>query len=367
MKVLHLNAGNETGGGMVHILSLLNQFNRDEFYLGLLENGTFEQKAKERGINTLVFGQSSRYDFSVLSKIIRFIKKEHINILHTHGARANLYGYFISKFTNVRWMTTIHSDPRNDFLGKGIKGSIFTKLNMAVLKKPDHYFAISDRFTEMMVQFGVDRNKISTILNGIDFRKQSNSKISRENLKLSQDDFVILMVARFDPVKRHELAISAVRSILPCKPKIKLLLIGDGPTEPAVKEFVKQNAIEENVLFLGYQENVNDYYKLADIGLLTSKTESFPLVLLEASREKKTVITTDVGGVQKMIPDYTYGFVLENDQVETVSNAIEKMVEFKQNGELEKMGERFYRYASSHFSVEAFAESIYQVYKEQLQ
>ena len=61
-------------------------------------------------------------------------------------------------------MTTVHSDPRNDFLGRGTIGNIFTKLNLAVLKKPDHYFAISKRFTEMLVGFGVEPEKITTIL-----------------------------------------------------------------------------------------------------------------------------------------------------------------------------------------------------------
>ncbi|WP_147534130.1 glycosyltransferase family 4 protein [Bacillus marasmi] len=364
MKVLHLNAGNETGGGMVHILSLLNQFNREEFYLGLLEKGVFEQKAIGLGIRTLTFEQSSRYDFSVLSKIINFIKKEQIDILHTHGARANLYGYLISKFTDITWMTTIHSDPRNDFLGRGIIGNIFTKLNLMVLKKPDHYFAISDRFTEMLVEFGVSRNKISTILNGIDFNQKTKSIISRKDLKLSQDDFVLLMVARFDPVKRHELAISAVKSVLNSEQNVRLLLIGNGPTEPSIKEYVNQQGLEQHVIFLGYQENIADYFKLADVGILTSKTESFPLVLLEASRERKTVITTDVGGVQKMIPNHTYGLILRDDQVETISAAIKKTIELKKTGELGEMGARFYHYTASHFSVEAFAESVYKVYKQ---
>jgi glycosyltransferase involved in cell wall biosynthesis len=363
MKVLHLNAGNETGGGMVHILSLLKQLNRDEFYLGLFENGTFALKAKEMDINTIIFGQSTRYDLSVLGKIIRFIKQEKIDILHTHGARANLYGYFLKKLTNVTWITTIHSDPRNDFLGRGIIGKIFTKLNLMVLKKPDHYFAISERFSEMMSSFGVNPNKITTILNGIDFNKKTEMEFSRSELKLSHDDFVILMVARFDPVKRHELAISAVQKMVETTPNVKLLLVGDGPSKPAIEEFVREKGLENNVYFLGYQENVAPFYKVADITLLTSKTESFPLVLLESSREKTPVITTDVGGVQTMIPDRTYGIILRNDTVEEIVKELNNALELKKQGELKKMGERFYLFTSRNFSVQAFADSIYKVYK----
>ena len=48
MKVLHLNAGNETGGGMVHILSLLNELKSENIYLGLFEEGVFQQEALKK-------------------------------------------------------------------------------------------------------------------------------------------------------------------------------------------------------------------------------------------------------------------------------------------------------------------------------
>lgn len=364
MKVLHLNAGNETGGGMVHILSLLNQFNREEFYLGLLEHGTFETKAKEMEVNTIVFGQTTRYDVSVLFKIIQFIKEHHIDIVHTHGPRANLYGYFIRKFTKTVWMTTVHSDPRNDFLGRGLKGNLFTRLNLAVLKAPDHYFAISKRFAQMMEDFGVQHNKITTILNGIDFDKKSTNRISSEELKLNPLDFVILMVARFDPVKRHELAILAMEKVLKKYPSVKLLFVGDGPSRENIEELVKNKDLTENIRFLGHREDVESFYKLCDLTLLTSKTESFPLVLLESSREKTTVITTDVGGVRDMIPDSSYGFVLGDDNPDDISDAIMTAIELKETGKLREMGEKFFNFASQNFSIQSTADSIYQTYKK---
>ena len=153
MKVLHLNAGNETGGGMVHILSLLNELKSESIILGLFEEGLFQQEAIKLGIQTVTFTQKNRYDLSALLSVVRFIRNNHIDIIHTHGPRANLYGYFLKKLTKVIWITTVHSDPRNDFLGRGIKGQVFAKLNICVLKKADHLLAISDRFKEMLVEF----------------------------------------------------------------------------------------------------------------------------------------------------------------------------------------------------------------------
>ncbi|MBT2685469.1 glycosyltransferase family 4 protein [Bacillus sp. ISL-37] len=365
MRVLHLNAGNETGGGMVHILSLLSQLKSDGIYLGLLEKKEFYYKAKERGINTLTFEQSSRYDLSVIKKLISFIKDEKIDIIHTHGARANLYGYFISKFTDVKWVITVHSDPRNDFLGRGMKGKMFTSLNLAVLRNADHFFAISTRFKEMVEGFGVNSSKITTIYNGVDFNEDqvSSRKVSRADLKLLQSDFVLLMVARFDPVKRHDIALKAVERVKHDYPIVKLLLLGDGQTKPEVENLVKSMGMENNVIFLGYKENVRDFYQLADITLLTSRTESFPLVLLESARENVPVITTDVGGVHEMIPDSKMGFIVPVDDEDSVANAIFKAIKLKEKGYLQIMGTRFNTFASENFSIQSFADSVYQAYQ----
>lgn len=363
MKILHLNAGNETGGGMVHILSLLKELNRDEFVLGLLEKGVFEEKAKAEGINTVIFEQTSRYDLSVLFKIISYIKKEKITILHTHGARANLYGYFLKKFTSVTWMTTVHSDPRNDFLGRGILGQMFTKLNLSVLRKPDHYFAISKKFTEMLVEFKIDPQKITTIFNGIDFNLPVKKQISREDVKLSAKHFVLLMVARFDPVKRHDLAFEVVRDLVQFHPEIRLLLVGDGPIRKDIETMIRQMGLTDYVSLLGHREDADAIYPLADLTILTSQTESFPLVLLESARANTPVMTTDVGGVRDMIPDSSYSFIVSGDEKSEMIQTVKKAIEMKKAGQLEKLGVKFKDYASQRFSIDSFVNSIYNTYK----
>lgn len=368
MRVLHLNAGNETGGGMVHILTLLYQLKSENIYLGLFEEGAFQQKAKKNGITTVTFTQKNRYDFSILSRIIEFIKQNNIDIIHTHGARANLYGYFLKKKTNVTWMTTVHSDPRNDFLGRGIKGVIFTKLNISVIKKADYLFAISDRFKKMLIEFQIEPEKITTIYNGIDFEKKKTYNLEelRNNWNLDRDDFIIAMVARFDPVKCHTLAFTSLKEVIKANPdlNIKLLLVGDGPIRSDLERVVSKLNLKKNILFLGYQHDVARFYQLADVTLLTSKTESFPLVLLESARECTPVITTNVGGVDKMIPNSEYGFIVDVDSGRQLTAALQVAMGMKRKGQLNQMGKLFYEYTSRNFSVELFAETITKVYQK---
>ena len=185
----------------------------------------------------------------------------------------------------------------------------------------------------------------------------------KKELGIQKDDFIITMVARLDPVKCHTLALAALKEVVREYPFVKLLLIGDGPIREDLENKVKEYQLERKVLFLGYQNDVSRYYQLADVTLLTSKTESFPLVLLESARECTPVITTDVGGVKKMIPDETYGYIVDNN-MKAIVFALKKIIKLERNNQLNIMGKRFYEYTSQRFSVQSFANSISIVYQK---
>jgi L-malate glycosyltransferase len=364
MKVLHLNAGNETGGGMHHILLLLNQLNREEFFLGLLEEGEFFQRACGLGIRTTLFQQSSRFDFSIINRIVQFIKENDIDIIHTHGARANFFAPFIAKKANVKWVTTIHSDPRDDFLGRGIKGKLFTYLNLKAIKKADHYFAISERFAELLIQLGIQEEKITTIFNGIDFRQQPVNKYTRRDFSLREDDFVIIMVARLEKVKDHVTAFKALRHVLEKNQRVQLLLVGDGREKEFLVNESKKLNLDGHIKFLGHRNDVMELYPLSDLCLLTSLSESFPLALLEAARAGIPSITTDVGGVRKMIPSPEYGWICRVGDFVQIGNAIIEAMFLQSQSQLHLKGEKFKKHCMENFSIEKQAETIYLTYKK---
>ncbi|WP_417896874.1 glycosyltransferase, partial [Bacillus toyonensis] len=116
MKVLHINAGAEEGGGKTHIISLLSQFPQKEVELMVFEEGAIAREARNLGIQVHVFTQSSRYDLSILSKIKSFINENQFDIVHTHGARANFYLSLLKKGIKAKWIMTVHSDPTLDFM-----------------------------------------------------------------------------------------------------------------------------------------------------------------------------------------------------------------------------------------------------------
>jgi len=365
MNVLHLISGNETGGGMVHVLSLLNILKEEiNTTLGVFHDEEMAKRARNLGINVHVFKQKSRLDLSITKQIKNYIDDNDIHILHTHGARANFIAQFISKKVRCPWVITVHSDPHDDFLNKGIIGKIFTNLNIRALKSADYIIAISEMFKENLESIGIGSEKIETIFNGINFQIEPKAQYKREDFGLQPDDFVILMVARLEPVKCHEIAFQALKQLLAKSDKFHLMLIGEGSRHNELVKKANEYGISDHVKFLGHRDDATELYTIGDITILTSKSESFPLVLLESARAKKPVITTDVGGVRDLIPTSDYGYIINVGDYTDLAEKIWAYQELKEKGTLHEVGERLFNHASKHFSDEKFAKSVLFIYKK---
>lgn len=362
MKVLHVISGGETGGSRKHVITLLEQLPRETTCLLVFQDGPFAQEAIEKGIRVEILQQTSRYDIRILSKLAAFIQNEGFDIVHSHGPRANLFMSFIKKRITATWVTTIHSDPTLDFMKGGIKGRLFTSLNLQALKKIDFFFAVSERFKENLVGLGIPANIIHTIYNGITFAEplERDGSLQRE-LGLSENDFVMTMVARMHPIKGHDLVLKALKEL--ANPHIHLVLVGDGPIKEEIVSLVKELQLENNVHFLGFRKDIDHIYSNSHIALLASHSESFPLALLEAANEKLPLISTDVGGVKLLLSSEEYGWVIPTNDSTSFEKAIIEAYDLYQSGLLSEKGEKLYKHASANFSIEALTESIIEVYK----
>lgn len=362
MKILHLNAGNETGGGMYHILSLLESFNREEFILGVFEKGELWKRANTVGIKTVHFSNKTKMSVLLIHKVADYIKRNHIRYIHTHGPRANLYASILKRFISFHWIVTVHSNPQHDFMGKGVYGGFLTKINVNAIKKADRIIIVSEPFRTNLTEIGIRSTKIITALNGIDFQKDIDHSYSKRDFGIADGDFLFLMVARLEAVKGHSIAFEAFSKILKEKRNCQLMLLGDGSLHKELKDMASRLGIITHVHFLGHRDDAACFYRMADITLLTSFSEGFPLVLLESARMKTPIITTDVGGVNELVMNHSLGWKVKSGHVEELIDAMREALLLDKKGMLTLIGESLYAHASTQFSLKAFTENIYNVY-----
>ena len=125
---------------------------------------------------------------------------------------------------------------------------------------------------------------------------------------------ILVHLSNFRPVKRITDTVEIfdrVRKQIPAK----LLLIGDGPERSRAEWLATQKGIEDDVLFLGKQDQIREKLGLADIMLLPSQLESFGLAALEAMACEVVPIVTRVGGLPEVIEEGKTGFLAEVGEI----------------------------------------------------
>lgn len=359
MRVLHVNAGLENGGGLTHIINLLKQAKSEQqdFSLLCLSDGPVAQAARAAKIKVHVLGITSRYDLRSLKKLTEFINNGDYQIVHTHGARANLFVSLIRRKITAKWCITIHSDPYLDFTDRGLSGKLFTKINLSAIRKADCIFAVTKRFADLVVKkVKVKAEKVHVIYNGTFFHQDSEIPAKYEH-----PNFNIVNVARTEKVKGQDLLLKALKELN--NANVHLFIAGDGSQLKALKDLAQKLNLGPQVTFQGFMthKQLKNLYRRMDLAVLTSYSESFPLVLLEASDNLLPLLSTAVGDINMMIPDKEHGFVAQIGDVSSICSALEQAISMPQK-QLKEMAYREKNYVVKHFSLHQQLDSILRVY-----
>jgi len=365
LKVLHLISGGDSGGAKTHIISLLKGLSKSiNVKLICFIEDSFYQDALKEGINIEVFRQDKRFDLSVVDRLVAEINKEDYDIIHCHGARANFIATFLKRKVNKPFVTTIHSDYKLDFKDNFYKRLVYTNLNRISLKKFDYYIAVSDTFRNMLIDRGFKRDKIFVTYNGIDCDKEEyfvpkEDFLKRYEINYDEDDVFVGILARLDKVKDHVTFIKAVNEVLK-KRKIKVLIAGEGPEKEELERMLKEYGIEKDVYLLGYVKDPYSFINSIDINCLTSISESFPYTILEGAKFKIPVVTTNVGGINKLVKNGVNGFLIEVGDYLDLANKILYLAENTE--ERTKMGEKLHDDACEHYSYNSMAQNHIKIY-----
>lgn len=356
MKILHVNAGNEYGGGLFHIVSLFEAMEQADMDLLVFEEGPVAEYAREKGINVFTLEQSSRYDLMALKKLITFIEEREYDVVHTHGPRANVFlSRVYKKLTTAKWVLTLHSDPLLDFKGRGLKGKIFEWLNLKALPRTDHIIAVSREIRKIAIDSGVESSKVSVVHNGI--RPTKNVPAFNK-----QTVFRISVVGRLEWVKGYDYLLKALKEAN--LSNWKLEVYGKGSQESSLKSQAEELAIQENVHFNGWieKEELLNHLQRSEIFVVSSISESFPLVALEAGQSGLALIATEVGDVKELVPTEEYGWLIPAQNVSALAKALQQAYHLWEQNKLHSKRRSFYEW-TKQFSIKKQAEETYTVYK----
>ncbi|PUZ24112.1 N-acetyl-alpha-D-glucosaminyl L-malate synthase BshA [Staphylococcus chromogenes] len=270
-------------------------------------------------INQYAVFQYPPYDISLSTKIANVINEYDLDVLHMHYAIPHaICGILARQMSgkNIKIMTTLHG---TDITVLGYDHALQNAIKFGI-EKSDIVTSVSQSLKKETYEIIQPEKEIIPIYNFVkekDFHQGRQPKL-RTSYGIAEDEKVVIHVSNFRRVKRIDTVIDTFHLIRQ-KMKAKLLLIGDGPELLDMRQRVKSLQLSEDILFLGKQDCMSNFYQISDLLLLMSEKESFGLTLLEAMHTGVLPIGTRAGGIQEVIKHEETGFLVDIGDAETAA------------------------------------------------
>lgn len=312
-KILVLLHTFQLGGAEILACKLIRALcSSYDFIIASLDGtGPLQDTLTRLGVPVYSLSRQPGIDPALVMQLVRLLRQHKCNLIHAHQYTPFAYALLARlQYTSIPILFTEHGrfvpDQRQ-------MRRVLT--NRLLLSTEDRITAVSNSVRDALVRYeGLPRQRIAVVPNGVDtafYSPAHNSeKLSvRTRLGLPPDCFVVVHVARLDPVKDHFTAISAFEHLYKTHSNSRLLLVGDGPERSRILAFIHERGLQSVVIPLGQQVNTLPYYHAADCFLLTSLSEGMPLTVLEAMSCALPVVSTACGAVPEIVEHGKTGFV----------------------------------------------------------
>jgi glycosyltransferase involved in cell wall biosynthesis len=327
------------------------------FYNVHVPNVEFYERARRRGLSVRMVHCNGRADWRAVRQIEEYIQEDGIEIVHTHGYKADLYGYLAAWRCHKPVVATCHN-----WVGGTAALGIYNHLDRMVLKKFDGLAAVSDAVAHRLLAFGVPAEKIKTIANGIDVPAFEHAQPLP--LLKAEGSTVVGVVARLDLKKGFEYLLQAARELRKQFADLKIVIAGEGPDRDKIEHIVQQYGLQSSVVLAGQQSNMPAVYAAMDIFVLPSLNEGLPMTLLEAMAASKPVIATRVGAIPSVINDGKNGLLVNAKDPESLRNAIASLLSDPER--CQRMGDQAHAWVRQNYTSEAMALKYREMYEEVL-
>ena len=312
MKVLHIIKSLGRGGAEMLLQETLLQHNQKEYefhYIFFLpwKDQMVAGLQKAGGKVTNLAAKDNIQIMLKARQIIQYIRKHKIDLVHCHLPWAGFVGRYIYTRTKVPVLYTEHNkQERYHSLTKLLNRMSFNKQTAAI--------AVSNDVAESIQRNIHPRIPVHIILNGVNTsyfqRDQTSGSALRNKLGIPADAVVIGTISVFRFQKRLKEWISLMKIICSKYPAVVGCIVGDGILNNEIRQFLKEQDMEDKILMPGLQTDVLPWMSAIDIYLMTSQFEGLPIALLEAMSMECAIVSTDAGGIKEVIRHEKDGFIV---------------------------------------------------------
>lgn len=361
IKVVHLVEDLKIGG-LERIISLLvtgidtNKFHAKVWCI--TRGGGIYDELISKGIDAEILGMDSRGKPRFLAKLCGKLRKENIEIIHTHGITATNLGRIAAIFARTPVVITHEHSSYCKYSFKQIIIRRFLSLFT------DKIICCSQAAADFVIKAEkINSNKISVIYNGVDIEELQRHDIGA---KFQKDRSLVGCVASLFPHKGHRYFLEAAKYVIDnYHDKVRFILAGRGVLRKELEEYAKKLGISEEVIFEGERANIYDLLPTFDLVVLpSSEREGLGLSIIEAMALGKSVIGTAIGGIPEVIRDGENGLLVPPKDSLAMGKAIVAILENKEKARA--MGQIGRTIVKEKFSSRVMLEKVENLYQDLL-
>jgi glycosyltransferase involved in cell wall biosynthesis len=363
LRVLQISSARSFGGGEKHLVDLtksLIERGHDVFVAVRPRSPLIERLD---GVNIFTVPLRNSFDILSASQLKRIICEHEIEIVHAHLGRDCPLASFAVRNTNAKLIITRHV--------------LFplSRLHRFALSNVSRVVAVSKAVEKNLLEQKIfQKEKIRVVHNGIlkcgDLPPLLHSKAESGDLSPRSKSFLVGTVGELNQLKGHEEFIRAAALLVKKIDNIQFVIVGkdNSKKKKNAKRFERlceDLKIQSRVKFIDWIEPLKDFLSSLDVFVSASRSESFGLAILEAMNCGVAVVATKTEGACEIIENEKTGLLVEVDDVEAISDAVESLL--KDELKRKAFGNAARRVVRERFSLEKMIDETEKVYQEAIE
>lgn len=282
-------------------------------------------------------------------RLIKLIQKEQFDVIIDIDGILDMYSLIAKLFTKVKVISWEH----------------FNYYQHPVVGHRKYTRWLAGRFADAIVTlteedkgYYLENLKIKCPIQAI-----YNPIMGLENIKeYDEASKMILSVGRLTHQKGFDMLVEVAKDVLYKHPDWTWIILGEGEERPLLEQKIKDYQLEKRLILKGNVSNVEDYYAMTGIFVLTSRYEGLPMTLLETKPYQLPVVSFDIKtGPRECIINGENGYLIDNLDVSLMSNRINQLIE---DQELRKVFSRYSSKNNEKFSIENIVQKWNQLLGE---
>ncbi|MEA3420122.1 MAG: glycosyltransferase, partial [Acidobacteriota bacterium] len=322
MSLFQIDAGKEWRGGQRQSFFLAKELKRKGliFHYCVQPSSPLHRKALEANLPVIPIKIGNELDIAAVLRLASAMKRRKCRLVHFHDAHSITVGSAAASLAKVPLRIISR---RVDFQ---LKSNYFSRAKY--MKHIDAIIAVSEGVKNVLVDGGINPGIIRVVPDGIDFtpyKKAVSSDYLRREISCSPDDFLVGIVAHLADHKGHKYLIQATKLLKEVAPKIKVIIVGEGPLKMELNRQVKEINVEDMVFFLGFRKDVPQILASLDLFVLSSHMEGMGSILMDAMACRLPVVATKVGGIPEVVIQGETGLLVPPRRPSALAKSILKL------------------------------------------